>query len=136
MSTTAKLPADPKKSDYEDLVAAMLLTSGHFVESNTVLRDGNTDVLEFDAIISPASADLGDLLVEAKSGSCGITDVFKLFGQSEYTKISPALLIHRIPFPKEKSDVMNRLASDLSFALCGLRIPRYRRLRRRPERLA
>jgi len=90
-----QLPKDPKDHDYEDQIAAMLLASGYYLETRLILKKGSEEVLEFDAIVTPTNDYTNRRIVEVKSGAWGMSDLFKLYGQTMYTKHSAAWLIHK-----------------------------------------
>lgn len=90
-----RLPKDPKDHDYEDQVAAMLLASGYYLETRLILKKGTEEVLEFDAIATPVNDYFNRKVVEVKSGGWGVSDLFKLYGQTLYTQHKSAWLIHK-----------------------------------------
>lgn len=94
---TIRLPVDPTDKDYEDLVAACLTAFGYFVEANMVLRSGGIEVLEFDAVATPAGENFNSpTLIEAKSGGdVGFPEIFRLSGWMTYTGIERSCLVHR-----------------------------------------
>ena len=90
-----RLPKDPKDHDYEDQVAAMLLAHGYYLETRLILKKGSEEVLEFDAIATPTNDYSNRKIVEVKSGGWGLSDLFKLYGQTLYTEHESSWLIHK-----------------------------------------
>ncbi|WP_340117299.1 hypothetical protein [Pelagibius sp. 7325] len=91
--TGAKLPELPKGSEFEELVAGILQTGGNFTERKIIERD-KVDILELDIISTDYNDKLPNLkLVEAKSGSWGSSDVFKICGWMTYLNIPNGLLV-------------------------------------------
>lgn len=100
-----KLPSNPGGNDYEDLIAAILLTLGYFTETRVVLRAGKKEVLELDVVATPLGhgAEAREL-VEAKKASWQFSTIFKLFGQRLHLNIPTARLVslkHPDPLYKE-----------------------------------
>jgi len=110
---TVKLPDNPREADYEDLVASCFLGLGYFIETNLVLRDDTTDVLELDVVATSAAEPLVcSILVEAKSGSApGFSDVFKMFGWMTYLGINLGMLVRKKEIDKSKQEALERVAS-------------------------
>lgn len=100
-NSAIELPEAPEGTQFEELVAAVLQSSGLFVEKN--LKEytdkwhdyGKDPVLELDVITTSYEDDVPNLtLVEAKSGTnWGFTEVFKVRGWMEYLDIPNGLLI-------------------------------------------
>lgn len=107
---TIQLPKDPKDHDYEDQIAAILLASGYYLETRLILKKGSEEVLEFDAIATPTNDYTNRRIVEVKSGSWGMPDLFKLYGQTMYTNHEAAWLIHK----KATSTTKKAAIQDLS----------------------
>jgi hypothetical protein len=90
------LPKDPLDGDFEDCLVACLRKLGYFTESSVTLREDKIEVLEIDAIATPSSKDwCKRQLFEAKSGSWGFADLFKVLGWQRYVGIDTATLVHR-----------------------------------------
>jgi hypothetical protein len=103
---TIKLPKDPKDHDYEDQISAMLLASGYYLETRLILKKGTEEVLEFDAIVTPVNDYTNRKIVEVKSGGWGLSDLFKLYGQTMYTRHQAAWLIHKQPLNSTKKEAL------------------------------
>lgn len=90
-----RLPRNPTEHDYEDFVAAWLQVLGYFVETRLLLRSGSTEILELDVVASPAGGTPDDrLLVDAKGGKTGFSDLFKIYGWRKYLGIPRGAIIH------------------------------------------
>jgi hypothetical protein len=96
-----RLPRDAREYDYEDQVCSILLAHGYYMETRLVLKHGVEEVLEFDAIATPVNDYQDRKIVEVKSGDWGVPDLFKLYGQTMYTRESAAWLIHKKPAGSE-----------------------------------
>jgi len=71
-------------ADLEHFVAALFQSSGYYVEKNLVERDPS-DILELDIVAtSYRSGGSASVLVEAKGGAWGWTDLFKMLGWMKY----------------------------------------------------
>lgn len=108
-----QLPADPKDHDYEDQIAAALLASGYYLETRLILKKGTEEVLEFDAIATPVNDYENRRVVEVKSGSWGVADLFKLYGQTLYTSHRAAWLIHRQPASATKKGALAEICDGI-----------------------
>jgi len=109
---TIKLPDDPKEYVYEDLISAMLIASGHYVESRLRYRSGSADLLELDAVATPIDDYLARIIIEVKSGGWGFNDLFKLIGQTHYTGMHRAWLVHRKAADAQKQEGLEELCSN------------------------
>lgn len=108
-----RLPKDPKDHDYEDQVAAMLLACGYYLETRLILKKGTEEVLEFDAIATPVSDYFNRRVVEVKSGSWGVSDLFKLYGQTLYTHNEGAWLIHKQKASQTKLEAISEVCKSV-----------------------
>ncbi|WIY01254.1 restriction endonuclease [Amycolatopsis mongoliensis] len=71
-------------TDLEDYVAALFHASGYYVEKSLVERDPD-DVLELDIVATRYTEKHPDsIIVEAKGGKWGYTDIFKVVGWMRY----------------------------------------------------
>lgn len=71
-------------TDLEDYVASLFQSSGYYVEKSLVERDPD-DVLELDIVATHYTNQLPEsILVEAKGGKWGYTDIFKVCGWMHY----------------------------------------------------
>lgn len=108
-----RLPKDPKDHDYEDQVAAMLLASGYYLETRLILKRGTEEVLEFDAIATPVGDYFNRKVVEVKSGGWGVSDLFKLYGQTLYTHHKGAWLIHKQSVSPTKLEAISEVCKSV-----------------------
>ena len=108
---TISLPDPPTEDDYEDLVVACLLASGHYVDTRVRYRDETQELLELDAVATPTGTNFENpVLVDAKSGKWGISDTFKFFGWRTFLGIGKALVVHPAPIAPEKSKAIANLS--------------------------
>jgi hypothetical protein len=89
----AGLPADPKNLMYEDFVGAWLSALGYFTEMRIRQFIEKQNVLELDSVISNVADPPDRMLVEAKSGSWGFADVFKVYGWRSYLGIPRGFVV-------------------------------------------
>lgn len=87
------LPADPKNLMYEDFVGAWLSALGYFTEMRIRQFIDKQNVLELDSVISNVADPPDRMLVEAKSGSWGFADVFKVYGWRSYLGIPRGFVV-------------------------------------------
>jgi hypothetical protein len=92
-----RLPADPKNLMYEDFVGAWLSALGYFTETRIRQFIEKQNVLELDAVISNVADPPDRMLVEAKSGSWGFADVFKVYGWRSYLEIPRGFVVAKTP---------------------------------------
>ena len=97
-------PKLPKDDDYEDYISSYFLAKGYFVESRLRLSPDSTEILELDLVCSPSdSLGYDRILVDAKSGSWGFPDLFKIFGWRTYLGIPTGIIAHVNVAQKEKT---------------------------------
>ena len=83
----------PKGKEFEELIAAFLQSHGYYVERNVIDRQ-EEEVLELDIITSDYGNYLPERrLYEAKSGSWGFGDIFKIRGWLDYLNLESGCLI-------------------------------------------
>lgn len=109
-----RLPRDAKNYDYEDQICATLHASGYYLETRLVLKKGSEEVLEFDAIATPVYNHEERKVVEVKSGKWGVSDIFKLYGQINYTGEKGGWLIHKVQADQAKHSAVSELLSNIS----------------------
>ena len=80
--TTVALEDVPKKAvEREEYVAALFQAARYFVEKNVVEREPDGNILELDAVVTAyETVPPETVIVEAKSGSWGFADIFKVLG--------------------------------------------------------
>lgn len=109
------LPSDPREATYEDLITACLTGLGFFVEANLHLRDDTTEILELDVVATPVVNPIDDvLLLDAKSGKTGISDLFKMFGWRTFLNIPKGCIVRPSPPDPNRLKAMVRLGSETS----------------------
>lgn len=111
-----KLPKKAFKEDYEDQIFALLLSQGYYIERRLVLKKGSEEILEFDAVATPANDCLARKVVEVKSGQWGASDIFKLYGQVIYRGESEAWLIFKKENSRGRENAFDELLKDLSIS--------------------
>ena len=90
---TATLPQLPKGKEFEELIAAVLQGHGYYVERNIIDRQ-EQEVLELDIITSKYGDGLPESnLYEAKTGSWGFEDIFKIRGWLDYLNMESGCLV-------------------------------------------
>ena len=93
MSDPIVLPDFPKGTEFEELVAAHYQCNGLYVERNVIEREVK-EVLELDVISTSYEGEIPEAkLIEAKSGSWGFPDIFKVAGWLLYTDIDEGVLV-------------------------------------------
>lgn len=112
------LPELPKEREYEDYIAAILQSSGYYLERGVILR-GVQDVLELDIVATKYSRNddncINRSIFEIKSGKWGLSDIFKVGGWLQYLGIKNGYFI-----VQEPSDYMKdseTIASELNVSL-------------------
>jgi hypothetical protein len=115
------LPESPKEKEFEELVAAFFQATGYFVERNVIEREVE-EILELDIIstnydISPPLS----MLIEAKSGKWGFSDLFKLYGWMNYLNIGNGILISNET--KESLTFMGEKAKAINITLAVVESP-------------
>lgn len=108
-----RLPQNAHGFDYEDQVCSLLLAHGYYLETRLILKKGTEEVLEFDAIATPIDDYKNRRIVEVKSGKWGISDLFKLYGQTMYTEEIGGWLIHKSIVSKTKQEAIKEVTSSV-----------------------
>jgi hypothetical protein len=89
------LPKQPTGDQFEEGTAAWVRAVGYFTENRTVLHHEGRDVLELDIVASPASKDFTErILIDAKKGTAGFADIFKMYGWRIFLKIPKGCIVH------------------------------------------
>ncbi len=110
---TITLPKNPAEAQYEDLVCACLLCLGYFIEPRIKLREGGVEVLEMDVVATPSDAEyLNRVLVDAKSGAWGFSDVFKVSGWVNFLHLTKGLIVHKNEPDQQKAEVLQRIRDE------------------------
>lgn len=120
------LPTSPLEDKFEDLVAACVFSMGCFVEANLHLRENSSEILELDVVATPIEDPVANtMLIDAKSGDTGLSDIFKMFGWRTYLNIPKACIFRKtIPTPQTSSaiqivgretDVYTTVLNDIAF---------------------
>ena len=92
---TISTPKNPTGDDYEDFMAAYFMALGYFTEGRVRLNESGTEVLELDLVCSPSDLTDGTrLLVDAKSGGWGFSDLFKIYGWRTFLGIPAGHIIY------------------------------------------
>lgn len=112
---TLTLPENPLDLDYEDAVAAKLLSLGYYIETNlTLFGEEKKPILEFDVIATPTNDYQNRKIVEAKSGDLKPHELFfNLFGKTLYTRQKGAWLIHKKPLDDSAKKSIDALSSEM-----------------------
>jgi transposase len=111
----ASLPKLPTGREFEELVGAVFQATGHFVERDLVERE-KVEILQLDAIATDYEKHPpGIHLIEAKSGSWGFTDIFKIKGWMTHLNIADASLV--TCEERDRLDAYQRLAKKVGVAL-------------------
>lgn len=121
MNKTITLPKDPNEAQYEDFVGASLIARGYFIEQRLKFRDGGVELLELDVVATPANENyLKRILVEAKSGSWGFSDFFKVFGWTTFLKVSNGYIVHKNLPDASKAKMLEKLSTETSIRCCQI----------------
>ncbi len=108
-----RLPDFPKEKEFEEYVSALFQSSGYYIERNITERSIE-EVLELDIILTDYNLPFPDVnkLVEAKSGSWGFPDIFKIYGWMNYLNITNGMFVvnnkkDNFEFYKKKAEKLN-----------------------------
>jgi hypothetical protein len=115
------LPKDPTDLQYEDFVGAFLLSRGYFIEPRLKLREGGVEVLELDFVTTPLNEKyLERVLVDAKSGDWGFSDVFKISGWVNFLRLNAGLVIHKNAPDEQKKATLEKVKLETRVDCCRL----------------
>jgi len=90
----AKLPDLPKGKEFEEYISACFQCAGYYVARNIIERQEKEEILELDIVATAyEKAQLKNLIIEAKAGDWGFSDIFKIKGWLGYLGYSDGLLI-------------------------------------------
>ena len=90
----AELPDLPKGKEFEEYISACFQCAGYYVARNIIERQENEEILELDIVATAyEKAQLKNLIIEAKAGYWGFSDIFKIKGWLDYLGYSDGLLI-------------------------------------------
>lgn len=111
-----KLPEFPQGSEFESYISALFQCAGFYVERNIVEREKKEEILELDIVVTDyEETPPKSLIVEAKSGDWGFSDIFKLKGWVDYLRYQNALLV--TTKPKEKAEFYEEKTKDIGVEL-------------------
>ncbi len=112
----ANLSEPPKEKEFEEFISAIFQCSGFYTERNIIEREEKEEILELDIVATNYDEKKPKtLIIEAKSGSWGFSDIFKIKGWIDYLGYSNGLLT--TIKPKEKADFYDRKASEIGTIL-------------------
>lgn len=117
-----RLPKNAKELDYEDQICSILHAHGYYLETRLVLKKGSEEVLEFDALATPTNDYQNRKVVEVKSGKWGVSDIFKLYGQTLYTSENHAWLIHKITPTETKKKAIQEVCGSVPVTAININI--------------
>jgi len=106
----------PKKKEYEEFIAAILQSTGFYVEKNIKKYD-EQQLLELDIIATEYREEdkPKKKIIEVKSGDWGPTEIFKMRGWMEYLNAEEGFIIS---LQSQKSiGGLSRLGSDLNIGI-------------------
>lgn len=111
---TVNLPAIPKEAEFEELIAALMQSSGYYIERRIEQSDQGVQVLELDIITTDYMQSPPEIRIhEVKSGKWGLKDIFKVGGWMRYLDIQAgSFVVHDNPIleAREKcTDVGSKL---------------------------
>lgn len=89
-----RTPEQPSGYDYEDFVVAWLQASGYFTETRLILKEETAELLELDAVASPARSGQAPILVDAKKGKPSLRDAFTAHGWRLFLGFDAAAIVH------------------------------------------
>ncbi len=108
-----RLPERPKEAQYEDYVAACFTALGYFIETRVKLRKDSSEVLELDVVATPSGDRFSErVLVEAKSGKWGFSDIFKVYGQRSYLRISQGCIAYLEKIVESRAEDLNKIGKE------------------------
>jgi len=112
----AELPKLPKGKEFEEYISAFFQCGGFYVERNIIEREEKKEVLELDIVASRYEEEISkSLVIEAKSGDWGFSDIFKIKGWLNYLRYTDGLFI--TDSIKEDYEFYERKANDIGIKL-------------------
>jgi len=123
---TIELPDFPQtEQQFEDCVAALFQAAGYFVERNVEEVDrsplGTLNILEMDVVATRwVNGSVDKVLVEAKSGGWGISDVFKVLGWATYLGIERSAVFVNESAKGRNVAAVGKKFEPLRVSLCAL----------------
>src|SRR5438477_481671 len=88
------LPKEPDGYQFEEAMAAAARSVGYFIETRTILDHEGREVLELDAVASPATTNFrAKVLLDAKKSAVGFADIFKIFGWRVFLNIPKGCVV-------------------------------------------
>lgn len=115
------LPKIPHDEYYEDYVAALLMLGGYYLEKRICLTEP-TNVLELDIVTTSITENsVEKTLSEIKSGSWGLSDVFKVRGWLDYLKYAKASFVSLNCAKKDFAECQ-KVAEQLGITLLDIKI--------------
>jgi hypothetical protein len=110
-----KLSKLPKEKEFEEYVSSLFQSDGFYIEKNIIDRQ-DKEILELDSIVTNYNTIVPRFrFVEVKSGDWGFSDLFKIRGWQDYTKIRRSLFIAQKT--KTKLDFYKSVAKKISINL-------------------
>lgn len=92
-----KLPELLEGREFEEYLAAYFQETGNYLEKHIIERHSDGEVLEIDLALTDYDKNPLEMkLVEAKSGKCKFTDVFKIRGWMYYLNFNKGIFISQI----------------------------------------
>src|SRR5690625_15017 len=111
---TVTLPKIPKEAEFEELVAALLQSTGYYVERRIEEHEQGVQVLELDVITSDYLQSPPDIRIhEVKSGKWGLKEVFKVGGWMRHLKIEHGSFIVQDSLTDEELQKIRDIATNL-----------------------
>lgn len=108
------LPDAPTGYLYEDAVTALIRARGYYTETRMKLDKDGRELLELDAVASPASENMTlKVLIDAKSGKTGFKDIFKIYGWRIFLDIPKGCVV-RNSVPVVDENVFREYENELS----------------------
>lgn len=106
------LPEKPFDEDYEDFVAAYLISAGYHAETQLIKREKERTVMEIDIISSNIKGD--KRWFEIKSAGWTTGDLYEMAGKKIYCNVPPSFMYKK---EQDKDDVAPIVADKLGIEL-------------------
>lgn len=110
--TIIRLPQKPFDEDYEDFIAAYLISAGYHTETQLIKRESERTVMEIDIISSDNNGN--KRWFEIKSAGWSIGDLYEMAGKKVYCDVHPAFVYKN---EQDKYDVAPIVAEKLGIEL-------------------